>query len=105
MLPYKITTTVNVDQYVNVNRQFRIDFEPLRPDLPPEHVIVSSGTDGIAIRVKGHVQLNSEMIAALLTELHLVEKFSAEAEADMREYWDIKNQDYIAKYKKKYGSR
>lgn len=86
-----ITCKTNTDQYMNISRNFRID----KGDKYPEHVVLTSGSNGVSIATKssnnGFVNLDTNEVAALIKELMGAIGFSKSALSVMRAYWDAKN--------------
>lgn len=88
----KAKITTNVDHYANVCRSFI--FEKEYNAL----LIVHSGTDGISISTKssnnGFVRLETDEVKQLIAELEHAIGFSRQAQNDMADFWEAKNNAY-----------
>jgi hypothetical protein len=90
---FEVTFSTNVDHYCNVGRQFRFD------NAEGEHLVLSSGSSGVALAVKGHnngfIHLDAALVKALVKELKKVVQFSEDARSDAANYWEAKNSSYL----------
>lgn len=90
---WKIEQRCSVDSYCNVSRYFRT-YRGDSADKWCEHIVIHSGSSGIAIHTKGQCWIPAEIVLAVAKELIEAVPFSADAKRDASAYWAAKNGSY-----------
>ena len=88
-----ISSSENIDQYMNIVRDWRITKK-----FPSEDIllIIHSGTDGISVATKssnnGFVHLTMEEVNLFIAELYSAITFTTDSKVKARKYWDLHNE-------------